>query len=105
MNHQEIRSALRGVIDPELGINIIDLGLVYDIAIDGNTIAVEMTMTTPSCPLAEYMTDAVERTLALNFPHTRAAVGIVWEPAWGPEMITGEGRDALDGASCSRPAA
>jgi metal-sulfur cluster biosynthetic enzyme len=98
MDIQEIRSALRGVIDPELGINIVDLGLVYDIAIDGNAIAVEMTMTTPSCPLGEYLTDSVERALSLSFPHTRIGIDMVWEPAWTPEMISEKGRKELDGA-------
>lgn len=96
MEEQEIRSALRGVIDPELGINIVDLGLVYGIDIDGNTIGVEMTMTSPSCPLGDYLTDSVERALSLNFPHTHVAVGIVWEPAWSPEMINEAGRRALE---------
>jgi metal-sulfur cluster biosynthetic enzyme len=97
MDVQEIRSALRGVIDPELGVNIVDLGLVYGIEVDGNDIAVEMTMTTPSCPLGEYLTDSVERALSLSFPHTRVGVGIVWEPAWSPEMISEQGRKELDG--------
>jgi metal-sulfur cluster biosynthetic enzyme len=96
MEEQEIRSALRGVIDPELGINIVDLGLVYGIDIEGNTIGVEMTMTSPSCPLGEYLTDSVERALSLSFPHTRVAVGIVWEPAWSPDMINEAGRRALE---------
>jgi metal-sulfur cluster biosynthetic enzyme len=96
MDVQEIRAALRGVIDPELGVNIVDLGLVYDIAVDGNAIAVEMTMTTPSCPLGEYLTDSVERALSLNFPHTQIGIGMVWEPAWTPEMISDEGRRNLD---------
>jgi metal-sulfur cluster biosynthetic enzyme len=97
MTEHEIRAALRGVIDPELGINIVDLGLVYDIAVDGNDIAVEMTMTTPSCPLGDYLTGSVERALSLNFPHTRIGVGMVWEPAWTPEMISEAGRRELEG--------
>lgn len=95
MNTDEIRSALRGVIDPELGVNIVDLGLVYDIAIDGNTIGVAMTMTTPSCPLGEYLTEAVERALSLSFPHTEVNVELVWQPAWHPGMVTDDGRKAL----------
>jgi metal-sulfur cluster biosynthetic enzyme len=105
MNTEEVRSALRGVIDPELGINIVDLGLVYDIGIDGNAIAVAMTMTTPSCPLGEYLTDLVERALSMNFPHTRVDVELVWEPAWTPGMITPEGRRKLDGTDCPEQAA
>jgi metal-sulfur cluster biosynthetic enzyme len=99
MSIEEIRSALRGVIDPELGINIVDLGLVYDIAVNGNVIAVEMTMTTPSCPLGEYLTDSVERALSLSFPHMPICIEMVWEPAWTPEMISEQGRKELDAAS------
>jgi metal-sulfur cluster biosynthetic enzyme len=105
MNEHEIRCALRGVIDPELGINIVDLGLVYGIEVDGNALSVAMTMTSPSCPLGEYMTESVERALLLNFPHTQVAVELVWDPPWDPGMITDEGRRALDGADCARQAA
>jgi metal-sulfur cluster biosynthetic enzyme len=105
MNTDEIRSALRGVIDPELGINIVDLGLVYEIAIDGNAIGIAMTMTSPSCPLGEYLMESVERTLSLNFPHTQIGVELVWDPPWAPELITPEGRQKLDGTGCPSQAA
>ena len=101
MNISEVRSVLRGVIDPELGINIVDLGLVYDIAIDGDAIRVAMTMTSPSCPLGEYMTSSVERALSLNLPHTHVGVELAWEPAWHPDMITVDGRRELEGANSS----
>lgn len=96
MSVEEIRSALRGVIDPELGINIVDLGLIYDIAVAGNDIGVVMTMTTPSCPMGEYLTDSVERALSLSFPHTRVGIDMVWEPAWTPDRISEQGRKDLD---------
>lgn len=95
MNAEEVRSALRGVIDPELGINIVDLGLVYDTTIKGNAIDVAITMTSPSCPLGEYMVESVERALSLSFPNTQVGVALVWEPAWTPERITAEGRKKL----------
>ena len=99
MNIEEVRAVLRGVIDPELGINIVDLGLVYDIAVDGNAITVEMTMTTPSCPLGEYLTDSVEQALSLSFPHTHVEIDMVWQPAWTPEMISEEGRNQLEASA------
>jgi metal-sulfur cluster biosynthetic enzyme len=105
MNTEEIRSALRGVIDPELGINIVDLGLVYDMTVNGNAIDVAMTMTSPSCPLGEYLVESVERALSLSFPHTQLSVALVWEPAWNPEMITAEGRKKLGWVEQPRHAA
>jgi len=63
MNPAEIREALREVIDPELGVNIVDLGLVYAIEIVDNEVRVTMTMTTPACPLRDYVRDLVESTL------------------------------------------
>ncbi len=102
MHADEIRSVLRGVIDPELGVNIVDLGLVYDIAIDSDAIAVVMTMTTPTCPLGEYLVEAVERALLQEFPDSQIGVELVWEPAWQPEMITAEGRRQLGWTDHSR---
>src|SRR4029453_11149506 len=64
MTEPEVRDALREVIDPELGINIVDLGLVYRIDFAGDDIVVTMTMTTPACPMRDYMQDLVQSTLA-----------------------------------------
>lgn len=105
MNTDEIRSALRGVIDPELGVNIVDLGLIYEIVVDGNAIGIVMTMTSPACPLGEYLTESVERALSLSFPYTQIAVELVWDPPWSPELVTPEGRRALDDPSSPRQAA
>ena len=102
MNTDEIRSALGEVIDPELGINIVDLGLVYAIAVDGEAIRIAITMTSPSCPLGEYMMESVERALAVGFPHMQIDVELVWDPPWTPELITPEGRRQLDGSVLSR---
>ncbi len=94
----QVRDALRLVIDPEIGMNIVDLGLVYEIAVTDGDVRVELTMTTPACPLSEYVTTSAEVTIWQHVPGARAVnVELVWEPAWHPDMITDEGRRHLGG--------
>lgn len=95
-----VRDALRQVIDPELGINIVDLGLVYDVEIDQprESVQVVMTMTSPACPLGDYLKGLVDSTVKERLPEVReVAVALVWQPAWNPDMISDEGRRQLDG--------
>ncbi len=91
-----VLEALREVIDPEIGLNIVDLGLVYDLEAHGDgTVRIEMTLTTPGCPLHAAINDAVHRALE-PLPGVRAVdLDLVWSPPWTPEMITPEGRRAL----------
>ena len=88
--------AMRGAVDPEVGINIVDLGLVYAIRIDkGNNILVEMTMTSPMCPLASIiMADAKLRLEHLEGVR-QVELELVWDPAWSPEMMSEETRVGL----------
>lgn len=88
----EIRDALRGVTDPELGINIVDLGLVYRIEAAGNRICVEMTLTTPSCPFASTLQAQVETVLRQQFSDHEVEVILVWEPHWTPERMANDAR-------------
>lgn len=83
-----LRDLLRDVIDPEIGINIVDLGLLYDtrLASDG-TAAIRMTLTTPGCPLGGYLTDAIHDTLQDVPGVTGVDVQIVWEPPWSPDEM------------------
>jgi metal-sulfur cluster biosynthetic enzyme len=93
MTEADIRDALRDAIDPELGINIVDLGLVYRIDVNGENIHVTMTMTTPACPLREYMQDLVQSTLA---PYAdRVIVDVVSDPPWSEDMMTDAARRRL----------
>lgn len=88
-------SALREVIDPEIGCNIVDLGLVYDVAISGNSVRVRMTLTTPGCPMSETIAWGVKQAL-LNLPPVMdAEVDLVWDPPWNPERMTNAGRAAI----------
>lgn len=94
-----VRELLREVIDPELGVNIIDLGLVYDVAIEDGEVAVTMTLTTPGCPLGGYLEDEIRGSLH-QLPQVReVTVGIVWEPPWDPEKMSDAARAQLGWAA------
>jgi metal-sulfur cluster biosynthetic enzyme len=84
------------VIDPEVGINIVDLGLVYGVDVDEDRVRIALTMTTPSCPLGEYITGEVEGVLR-RIAGARSAVEVVlvWEPPWEPRMMTDAAKRAL----------
>jgi metal-sulfur cluster biosynthetic enzyme len=92
-----LRDLLRDVIDPEIGINIVDLGLLYDTRLSGDgTAAVRMTLTTPGCPLGGYLTDAIHDTLRDVPGVTGVDVQIVWDPPWDPnEMMSDWAKDQL----------
>ena len=83
---QQARSILRDVVDPELGLDIVDLGLVYDIRREGDGVVVEMTLTTPGCPVSESLPAEARQALeaALGAP---ARVVVVWDPPWTPDRI------------------
>ncbi len=94
--NDDIRAALKTVIDPELGINIIDLGLVYHAERVANGIDIALTMTTPACPLGEMMSEEVKRVLRERFPDVPdVRVDIVWDPPWSPELMSEESRRQL----------
>lgn len=91
----EILEALKDVIDPELGVNIVDLGLIYDLGWDdeNDALVVSMTLTSAGCPL----TDVIEKELesALDSVVERFRINWVWMPPWGVERITDDGRDMM----------
>ncbi len=91
-----VRSLLRTVIDPELGVNIVDLGLVYDIAIEHvGTVMIEMTLTTPGCPLGGYLDDQI-RACLMALPQVREVrVELVWEPPWEPAAMSEAAKEQL----------
>ncbi len=97
LSESSVREALRAVIDPEIGLNIVDLGLVYDvqIAAESGAVAVEMTLTTPGCPLHAVIDSAVREVLGELPGVASVALDLVWSPPWTPEMISAEGRRAL----------
>jgi len=95
LRHQ-VEDLLREVVDPELGINIVDLGLVYDVAVEDGTVRVAVTMTTPACPLHAYVLDAIESVLRRELPQVRRVdVRLVWDPPWHPDRMSREAKRLL----------
>lgn len=83
----QLRELLRGVPDPELGVDIVSLGLVYDIEIAGRRVGVLATTTTPACPLGDYITTEIERVLLDSGAADSVHVELTYEPRWTPEMM------------------
>lgn len=96
LNKQTILDALRQVIDPEIGCNIVDLGLVYDVAITNAKVTVQMTLTTPGCPMGESIAQGARWALLNIEDVADATVEIVWEPPWNPSMMSENGRAAIE---------
>ena len=94
-----IWETLRQVIDPELGCNIVDLGLVYSVTIEGDQVSVVMTLTTPGCPMHETLKAGVRYALLGLEGVETADVELVWDPPWHPSMMTEFGRRATGVAS------
>ncbi|MEO6941359.1 MAG: metal-sulfur cluster assembly factor [Candidatus Kapaibacterium sp.] len=90
-----VLETLRSILDPELGINVIDLGLVYELRVEPNEIYVKMTMTTPGCPMHGSIIEAVERALKMFFPLKTSSVDLVWEPQWTPERLSPGAKEQL----------
>ncbi len=87
---ESVREALRQVDDPEAGMNIVDLGLVYEVEVAADRVRVDMTMTTAACPMADMLVAQAQRVVAAIVPAgTAVEVRLVWDPPWTPEMMTG----------------
>jgi len=85
---EAIRAILRKVVDPEVGVNIVDLGLVYRIDVAPQHLVIEMTMTSPACPMGEMIMDDVYAALAAALPEScQPEIRLVWEPPWDPSMM------------------
>lgn len=95
IDNDALLTALKTVYDPELGLNVVDLGLIYGLDQQDGTIEINMTMTTPGCPLHESMLQGVGDAVSIFPGVKRVEVRLVWEPQWTPDRITEEGRQAL----------
>ena len=90
----DVLEALKDVVDPELGINVVDLGLIYGVTVDDTTTAIiDMTLTSAACPLTDVIED--QTRVALDGLVNDFRINWVWMPPWGPEKITDDGRDQL----------
>ncbi|MBI2890575.1 MAG: DUF59 domain-containing protein [Nitrospirae bacterium] len=97
-SREEILESLKSVFDPEIPVNVVDLGLIYDVEVGGEAAAdvhVKMTMTAANCPAAQMIPGMVQE-VAQNVPGVRRVdVEVVWDPPWGPARISPEGRRIL----------
>lgn len=91
----ELFESLRQVIDPELGCNIVDLGLVYDVAIESGHATVTMTLTTPGCPMNEAISAGVEQVLLAEQGVVSVEVNVVWDPPWTPDRMSAEAKQLV----------
>ena len=85
---EEVIATLKKCYDPEIPINIVDLGLVYDVNIEGETVGVKMTLTAPGCPASGYISQDVKRKLESMPGVKKADVTVVWDPPWSPDMMS-----------------
>lgn len=92
----DIRETLRQILDPEIGINIVDLGLIYAVEIKPEEIYIQLTMTTPACPLHGLITRNIEQVLRQTFPDLGPiTIDLVWDPPWTPEMMSDAAKSQL----------
>ena len=93
-NEDDITEAMKDVVDPELGINVVDLGLLYGNQVhEDRTVTLDMTLTSAACPLTDVIEDQTRNALAPLVDDVR--INWVWMPPWGPDKITDDGRDQL----------
>lgn len=92
LTEKDVEVALKDVFDPELGQNVIDLGLVYGITVDGakGQVVIVMTMTTPGCPAERYITEGVRHRLLALEGVRQVDVDVVWSPPWTPDLMSDE---------------
>jgi metal-sulfur cluster biosynthetic enzyme len=95
LTETEILKALREVVDPEIDCNIVDLGLIYSVRIDGSHVMVQMTLTTQGCPMHESIAHGVRMALLGLEGVETADVDVVWDPPWNPSMMTETGRSRI----------
>ena len=95
VSRDDVTEAMKDVVDPELGINVVDLGLVYDVHLDDDTkdVVLDMTLTSAACPLTDVIEDQTNQALEGLVNDVR--INWVWMPPWGPDKITDEGREQL----------
>ncbi len=93
---EEILEQLKQVSDPEIGMDVVNLGLVYDVEINGDRVYIKMTMTAPTCPVTPWILSEAQRIVE-NMEGVEAAdIELVWDPPWNPSMMTDEAKEALN---------
>ena len=92
---ENIEEAMRDVVDPELGINVVDLGLVYGMRLEEDIAVLDMTLTSAACPLTDVIEDQSRNALVRSGLVEDMKINWVWVPPWGPDKITEDGREQL----------
>ena len=95
MTEEQVTAAIRGVTDPELGISVVDLGLIYGIRLGERRVDIDMTLTSPGCPMARLIASDVEEAIRQAFPEAEVSVHIVWDPPWSADRLSSDARRAL----------
>lgn len=95
IDEANIYEALRHVLDPEVAVNVVDLGLVYGVAVTGDAVRIDLTMTTPACPLVDTLVRDTRAALRDAGVVGDVDVNIVWDPPWGPERMSAAAREQL----------
>ena len=95
LQHKDIMSALSRVYDPEINIPITDLGLVYRVDIEGDHVVIDFSLTSPGCPLADYLENEIRTSVSELSGVGSITTNLVWIPYWGPELMNDEARLSL----------
>jgi len=95
LTKDEILKVLRNVIDPEIGLNIVDLGFIYGVDVSGKSVKIRMTLTNPGCPMHSMFTHEVETALKTAFDDVKVDVELVFDPPWTPERMSKDARKRL----------
>ena len=95
LTENQVLDALKSVIDPEIGINIVDLGLIYKVRLEEKEITIDLTLTTPGCPMHDGMPDWVRESLKRLSPDASIEVNLVWNPKWTPKLMSQEAKKQL----------
>ena len=90
-----VYDALKQIIDPEVGINIVDMGLIYSLVIDGDNVDVTMTLTSPGCPVGPQILGQIDSAVKGLSDIENVDIKVVWSPPWSPDMLSEEARDQL----------
>ena len=91
----EVIDVLKNVYDPEIGVNVVDLGLIYEVDVNQDVVNVNMTLTAPGCPMHDMISRTAEMAIETLEGVKEAHVSMIWDPPWTPERITDEGRRLL----------
>ena len=95
VTEKEVMGALSEVMDPELGISLVDLGLIYGVEVQGEKVGVKMTFTTPACPMVHFLVSSVEDAVKKVKGVNEVDVQLVWDPPWTPDKMSDAGKEKL----------